>query len=155
MATVASVDVIVDWLERAAKEKAAQAQQRVLENDEGSFSTASAMSHSIWLIGSFQVVLIILFACLADNEVLDSSSAPGTGTQGYNMFIGVEIMMFVGFGYLMTFLKWYGLGAVGLTMLVTAMGLQWSLFTESFFDQVSVRSHPRLFYIHTQTHTYT
>lgn len=51
------------------------------------------------------------------------------------MFIGVEIMMFVGFGYLMTFLKWYGLGAVGLTMMITAVGLQWSLFTESFFDQ--------------------
>lgn len=36
----------------------------------------------------------------------------------------------------MTFLKWYGLGAVGLTMMVTAVGIQWSLFTESFFDQL-------------------
>lgn len=30
----------------------------------------------------------------------------------------------------------YGLGAVGLTMMVTAAGLQWSLFTESFFGQL-------------------
>lgn len=74
------------------------------------------------------------------------------------MFIGVEIMMyvllvffcsfcifcfsplgflrFVGFGYLMTFLKWYGLGAVGFTMVLTAVALQWVLFTESFFDQI-------------------
>ena len=44
-------------------------------------------------------------------------------------------MMFVGFGYLMTFLKWYGLGAVGFTMMVVAVGIQWSLFTESFFTQ--------------------
>jgi len=36
----------------------------------------------------------------------------------------------------MTFLKWYGLGAVGLTMVVTAMALQWALFTESFFGQL-------------------
>ena len=36
----------------------------------------------------------------------------------------------------MTFMKWYGLGAVGLTMVVTAMALQWSLFTESFFGQL-------------------
>jgi ammonium transporter Rh len=68
--------------------------------------------------------------------VLDPLTAPGTGTQGYDMFIGVEIMMFIGFGYLMTFLKWYGLGAVGLTMMVTAVGIQWSLFTESFFYQL-------------------
>ena len=61
----------------------------------------------------------------------------GTGTQAYNMFIGVLIMMFIGFGYLMTFMKWYGLGAVGFTMLVTAMGLQWAVFTESFWGQIA------------------
>lgn len=58
------------------------------------------------------------------------------------MFIGVEIMMFIGFGYLMTFMKWYGLGAVGFTMLVTAMGLQWAVFTESFMDQMVNGSGP-------------
>jgi len=52
------------------------------------------------------------------------------------MFIGVEIMMFIGFGYLMTFLKWYGLGAVGFTMLITAVGLQWYLFCDSFWYQM-------------------
>jgi ammonium transporter Rh len=51
------------------------------------------------------------------------------------MFIGVEIMMFIGFGYLMTFLKWYGLGAVGFTMMITAVGLQYYVFAESFFYQ--------------------
>ncbi|RYG65636.1 hypothetical protein EON64_11495, partial [archaeon] len=43
---------------------------------------------------------------------------------------------FIGFGYLMTFIKTYGLGAVGFTMLITAIGLQWYLFTESFFHQI-------------------
>lgn len=65
------------------------------------------------------VTLIILFATVAGDmtflsnafelmshqisirtgsEVLDPATQPGTGSQGYNMFIGVEIMMFVGFG---------------------------------------------------------
>ena len=52
------------------------------------------------------------------------------------MFIGVEVMMFVGFGYLMTFLKWYGLGAVCFTIMITAVGLQWAVFTESFWGQL-------------------
>lgn len=37
----------------------------------------------------------------------------------------------------MTFLKWYGLGAVGFTMVITAIGLQWAVFTESFWDQIA------------------
>jgi len=37
-------------------------------------------------------------------------------------------------------MKWYGLGAVGFTMLVTAMGLQWAVFTESFCSQIGSSS---------------
>jgi len=57
------------------------------------------------------------------------------------MFIGVFIMMLVGFGYLMTFMKWYGLGAVGFVLLVTAMCIQWDLFTQSLFEQLAYRSY--------------
>lgn len=32
-------------------------------------------------------------------------------------------------------MKWYGLGAVGFTMLITAVGLQWAVLTEAFFEQ--------------------
>jgi len=46
----------------------------------------------------------------------------------------------------MTFLKLYGLGALGITFVITAMGLQWSLFTQSLFQQAiapaSSRWHP-------------
>jgi len=40
-------------------------------------------------------------------------------------------MMFVGFGYLMTFLKAYGLGAVGFTMFITCAGVEWALLIEN------------------------
>lgn len=36
----------------------------------------------------------------------------------------------------MTFLKWYGMGALGFTMLLTAMAIQWDLFTQSFWRQL-------------------
>merc|ERR1711871_1896163 len=42
----------------------------------------------------------------------------------YEMYIGVALMMLVGFGYLMTFLKQYGLGAVGFTFILTALAVQ-------------------------------
>jgi len=53
----------------------------------------------------------------------------------YNLYVGVALMMFVGFGYLMTFLKGYGLGAVGFTMFITCAGVQWALLIENMMKQ--------------------
>merc|ERR1719240_61669 len=49
----------------------------------------------------------------------------------YDFYVQVAIMMFVGFGYLMTFLKSYGFSAVGLTMFITCVGGQWALLLET------------------------
>jgi len=54
----------------------------------------------------------------------------------YQYFTGVEIMMFIGFGYLMTFLKRYGMGALGLTMLITILGLEWGIWIEWFMAKL-------------------
>merc|ERR1712072_53986 len=48
----------------------------------------------------------------------------------YEMYLGIALMMLIGFGYLMTFLKAYGLGAVGFTMLITCLGVEWALCIE-------------------------
>jgi ammonium transporter Rh len=50
----------------------------------------------------------------------------------FNYYVGVALMMFVGFGYLMTFLKGYGLGAVGLTMFITCIGVEYAMIIESY-----------------------
>lgn len=86
----------------------------------------------MWL----QLFMIILFARCTKFAAVTNPPATGTVTQGYFYFGGIEIMMFIGFGYLMTFMKTYGLGAVGFTMLVTAIGLQWYIFAEGFFHQI-------------------
>merc|ERR550539_2544 len=43
--------------------------------------------------------------------------------------------MLVGFGYLMTFMKEYGLGAVGFTMMITCLGVEWAMFLEQTMHQ--------------------
>ena len=51
-------------------------------------------------------------------------------------------MMFIGFGFLMTFLKRYGFGSVGLNMLVAALVLQWGTLTAGWilhFDHGLIR----------------
>ena len=60
----------------------------------------------------------------------------------YNAYIGVTIMMLVGFGYLMAFLKCYGLGAVGFTFVITCLALQAHTHTKT--DTPSYPSTPIL-----------
>lgn len=86
------------------------------------------------LLGALHVVVLVAFA--VGTKPVDS--APGAeGIQLYNFLVGVTLMMLVGFGYLMTFLRWYGLGAVGLTMLITCLGLEVSLLVEPLFTSAS------------------
>jgi len=52
--------------------------------------------------------------------------------QSYPMFQDVHVMIFIGFGFLMTFLKKYGLSAVSLNFLVSALSIQWSILLHGF-----------------------
>ncbi|NWV39260.1 RHAG protein, partial [Grantiella picta] len=48
-------------------------------------------------------------------------------------FQDVHVMIFVGFGFLMTFLKKYGFSSVGFNMLIAAFGLQWGTLMQGFW----------------------
>ncbi|XP_026234743.1 rh family, C glycoprotein a [Anabas testudineus] len=54
----------------------------------------------------------------------------------YPSFQDVHVMIFVGFGFLMTFLKRYSFGAVGFTFLIAAFGLQWALLMQGWFHSL-------------------
>lgn len=45
----------------------------------------------------------------------------------FAVFQNVHVMMFIGFGFLMTFLKRYGYSAVGINFLIAAMVIQWHI----------------------------
>lgn len=55
----------------------------------------------------------------------------------YAMFQDVHVMMFIGFGFLMTFLKRYGYSAVSLNFLIAAIVLQWATLCQGFFHTLS------------------
>ena len=46
----------------------------------------------------------------------------------------VHSMMFVGFGFLMTFLKRYGYGSVGFNFVVASYVLEWALFVRGWLS---------------------
>jgi ammonium transporter Rh len=88
--------------------------------------------------GAFGALALVLQAAVVAifyTAKLDLSSANDTDSSSvYNYYVGVALMMFVGFGYLMTFLKAYGLGAVGFTMFITCLGVEVAIIIESYMS---------------------
>lgn len=95
-----------------------------------------------FLLLLLQVSLIIVYAlCVQYAEEADASNGRNSMSEAlggnaskensiekyHAMFQDVNVMVFVGFGFLMTFLKRYGYSAVGFTLLIAALCIQWAV----------------------------
>ncbi|XP_015769285.1 PREDICTED: ammonium transporter Rh type A-like isoform X1 [Acropora digitifera] len=105
---------------------------------------------------SLQIVLIVLFMVLVDYgdhslPTLESTDgSAGTATPAtkesketvndislyYPMFQDVHVMIYIGFGFLMTFLKKYGYGAVGYNFFIASLVTQWGTIVSGCFNQL-------------------
>lgn len=56
-------------------------------------------------------------------------------TRSYAWFQDVHVMIVVGFGFLMTFLKRYSWSSLGFNFLFTAFTVQWSMLVQGFFNE--------------------
>ncbi|XP_037700091.1 ammonium transporter Rh type A [Choloepus didactylus] len=59
----------------------------------------------------------------------------------YPLFQNVHVMVFFGFGFLMTFLKKYGFGSVGINLLIAALGLQWGTIAQGVLHSHGQKIH--------------
>ena len=53
------------------------------------------------------------------------------------VFQDVHVMIFVGFGFLMTFLRRYGYGSIAFNMLLASFAIQWSTITSGVFQFIN------------------
>ncbi|XP_014793796.1 PREDICTED: ammonium transporter Rh type A [Calidris pugnax] len=82
-----------------------------------------------------QVIIIVLFGIFVEYDLTDGSEVL------YPIFQDVHVMIFIGFGFLMTFLKKYGFSSVGITMLIAAFGLQWGTLMQGFWHMKGGKIH--------------
>lgn len=102
-----------------------------------------------FLLVLFQVSLIIAYTlCVRYDESADASDgrnsmSPALGGNDpkentlekyYGMFQDVNVMVFVGFGFLMTFLKRYGFSALGFTLLLSAVTIEWGILMRGVWN---------------------
>ncbi|XP_046352989.1 ammonium transporter Rh type A-like [Haliotis rufescens] len=77
-----------------------------------------------------QIAFILIFAFMAKygptSKPKDTDTSSSPVKNYYGNFQDVNVMIFVGFGFLMTFLKRYGYSSVGLNFLVAAFAIQWT-----------------------------
>ncbi|XP_060804175.1 ammonium transporter Rh type B isoform X2 [Amyelois transitella] len=83
----------------------------------------SAMKY-LPLLG-FQLVLMALFFIFTTYGTKGSEDRGG--------FEGTHVMIFIGFGFLMTFLKKYCYSALGFNWFLAALVVQWALLCQNFF----------------------
>uniref|UniRef100_A0A4D5R9D1 Rh-related protein n=1 Tax=Scolopendra viridis TaxID=118503 RepID=A0A4D5R9D1_SCOVI len=103
-----------------------------------------------------QTVFVILFGLLVEYDIEADASDPRNSKglehggpdpdanpvrKYYPMFQDVHVMIFIGFGFLMTFLKRYGYSAVGVNMLLGAVVLQWATLCQGFFHNHGGKIH--------------
>jgi len=101
-------------------------------------SSGLAVSPTEWkrfsgVVGFFLLFLIVMFGMF----VVYPETFTETDSEQYLFYLNVQVMMLVGFGYLMTFMRKHGLGAVGLTMLITALCMPWCILTGRFFASLA------------------
>merc|ERR1719486_791328 len=87
-----------------------------------------------------KILLIILYSQVCDypskSAVGLTATSQDTVLLHYGKFQDVHVMIFIGFGFLMTFLKRYGFSAVGFNFLLSAMTIQWALVNNGFWHQM-------------------
>jgi ammonium transporter Rh len=86
------------------------------------------------LLGVFQIFFIIAFWYYAQNMDYEHWNKHNDVGKLYGMFMDVHSMMFIGFGFLMTFLKRYGYSSVGYNFLVAAFVLEWALLVRGWIE---------------------
>ncbi|XP_067880484.1 ammonium transporter Rh type A-like isoform X2 [Heterodontus francisci] len=103
-----------------------------------SYSTNMRLKLPILAI-TLEALLIILYGFFVtyDNGA-NSTFAPNNTANPdpfykiYPSFQDVHVMVFVGFGFLMTFLKKYGFSSVGFNLLIAAFALQWGTLMQGW-----------------------
>ena len=100
----------------------------------GAFKDPIRTDHFLYILGFAQIVSIVLFGLFASYETPNEDT--GAGASEFVYYNNVAFMMLIGFGYLMSFLRYYPLGAIGFTFLVTVVCVQWGILLDGFWERV-------------------
>ena len=85
-----------------------------------------------------QLISVLLYGLFTDYGEEAVGTTAGSQTSNtidkyYPFFQDVHVMIFIGFGFLMTFLKRYCHSALGYTMYLSSLAIQYGILINGFF----------------------
>lgn len=97
------------------------------------------------ILGVSQIAFMILFGLFTDyDRAVGGTGGPTSDyelTRVYPWFQDTHVMIVVGFGFLMTFLKRYGWSSLGFNFLFTGFCIQWAILVAGFFHHLAHSDH--------------
>lgn len=83
-----------------------------------------------------ETIIIILFIVFARMDTTNAVNTDQLWSQRYSAFQDVNVMIVVGFGFLMTFIKTYEWSALSYTFFINAIIVQTYILLKSFWQRV-------------------
>nr|QPB67298.1 rhesus protein [Bangia sp. ESS1] len=106
----------------------------------GSAEEGAGEKFSTYFFLVFQILMVVAFGLFAEYGVAvhpDKAVDNGASVEEiYPLYQDVHIMVFVGFGFLMTFLYKYAWSSVSFTLMIGAFCIQWGILCVSFWDKL-------------------
>ncbi|MDA9673951.1 ammonium transporter [bacterium] len=96
--------------------------------------------YSLYALSSLQIISIVLFGLFVDysDEASGVSGNDNSNTINnyYPFFQDVHVMIFIGFGFLMTFLEKYNFNSILYNFFIAAIAIQYTILINGFFHCV-------------------
>lgn len=85
--------------------------------------------------GSVHAILIVLFGIFTYYDFNTNAVTLPEGNGQYSMFQDVHVMIFIGFGFLMTFLAKNSFTSTGHSLYIAAIAAMWGILCEGFWER--------------------
>ena len=118
-----------------------------LSEPTNNFSHNANSTQFALILGVSQIAFMILFGLFTDYDRAVGGVGDGSATNDYELtrvypwFQDTHVMIVVGFGFLMTFLKRYGWSSLGFNFLFTGFCIQWAILVAGFFHHLAHAEH--------------
>jgi ammonium transporter Rh len=112
----------------------------VEENDKTLAVVSDVPTTFAKLFGGAQAIIIVLYFVFTDYDhnsdpstMVDKAEGAEEVASLYGLWQDIHVMIFIGFGFLMTFLRSYGFSSLTLNFLTGVYAIQWGILVTGFF----------------------